>query len=164
MKKIFVSFRAKLFISMVVVVVLSQMATVLAVLKTTHAEVTQRAGETLRFGARVLDQILSARAIQLSSRARILAGDVEFRAAYAEGDLAAMAQIIAPHGAGIGAELVLVADEDGHLLVNSAPALDAHVAAPFARLWQDAQQTGQATALLVLDGEPYQFVLEPVAR
>src|SRR5690606_5141942 len=99
MKKIFVSFRAKLLIAMVVLVVLSQMATVLAVLKTTHAEVTQRAGETLRFGARVFDQILTSRGIQLASRARILAGDSEFRAAYVAGDVAALTQIVAPHGA-----------------------------------------------------------------
>ena len=115
----------------------------------------------LREGERVLQSLLDRKAQTLIDGARLLAADYGFREALSSNDAATIVSVLANHGARIGATeaALLATDFELRWTTTTHP----HDLVPVAaRLAAQAAAAGQASAIAMLAGRPYQAVLVPV--
>jgi diguanylate cyclase (GGDEF)-like protein len=115
----------------------------------------------LREGERVLQNLLDRKAQTLIDGARLLAADYGFREALSSNDAETIVSVLANHGARIGAtEAALLATD---FQLRSTTARHPRDLIPLvARLAAQAAGSGQASAVALLGGRPYQAVLVPV--
>ena len=154
------SFRKRLLVLLIGLVVVTQTVTLAAVLASTRRTVEARSAEQLRAGGALAEELMRFRAGQLASGVGVLAADFGFREAVASGHAPTILSAAANHAQRIGADLVLVLDTRGALLASTAPAaltpgaeLEALINAPAARDEPDFRLFG---------GQAYQVVLAPV--
>ncbi|MGZ5267776.1 MAG: putative bifunctional diguanylate cyclase/phosphodiesterase [Caldimonas sp.] len=115
----------------------------------------------LEEGGRVLQNLLDRRAQTLISGARLLAADYGFREAMSSNDAETIVSVLANHGARIGATdaALLATDFSLRAATASDPLALSSLAA---RLTGPATRSGQASAITLRAGKPYQAVLVPV--
>jgi diguanylate cyclase (GGDEF)-like protein len=115
----------------------------------------------LQAGARVLQNLLDRRAQTLISGARLLAADYGFREAVSSNDTDTIVSVLANHGARIGATETALLASDFKLRASTAD--EPRSLLPLVqRLAAQAVESGQASALALRAGRPYQAVLVPV--
>ncbi len=141
---------------------ISQAAVIVAVLGTGNIDALQRGRESLDIGSRVLTRMFDDRSLRLRSGVEILAADYGFKAAIATADTATLASVLANHGERIAADLVMLANTDGQLVASSHHNVSTHPGFPFPGVWEKAQAQSGTSAIVMLQGAPYQFVLVPV--
>ena len=88
------SLRAKVFILVTLLVVITQVATITTVLYTAHRDVAAQAHETLDTGGGVLRQVMDGRAKQLRDTVELLVSDFGFKRAVATGDMATISSAL----------------------------------------------------------------------
>jgi diguanylate cyclase (GGDEF)-like protein len=115
------SFRNRLLVLIIGLVIAAQTVTLLAVLGRTQSAVRSRANEQLNAGAAVAKQLLDYRATQLANAVGVLAADFGLREAVASGDRATILSAARNHSRRIGADLLLVLDVDGKVMAASRP-------------------------------------------
>ena len=151
------SFRNRLLVLIIGLVIAAQTVTLLAVLGRTQSAVRSRANEQLNAGAAVARRFLDYRATQLANAVGVLAADFGLREAVASGDKATIMSAARNHARRIGADLLLVLDVDGKVMVASRPV---------GGLSTDAvgQLTHESTssAFLRIDNASYQVLAVPV--
>ena len=152
------SFRNRLLVVIIGLVCVTQTVTLIAVLARTEHSVEDRAAKQLIAGSAFVEQLVSFRAAQLASGVSVLAADFGFREAVASGDGPTMLSAAQNDVQRIGADLMVLIDNHGHMLASTAqvsePALQ--------RLLSAADMAADSPHVMVLGGRAYQFFLAPV--
>jgi len=156
------SFQSKLLLLLIGVLVVLQTVTLLAVHFTGERTMRRSVDVELHVGGRVLDRVLAARGRQLSDSVRVLASDFAFREAIASGDQPTIVSVLTNHGSRIRANAAFLVSLDGSVIADTLGPHASGKPFPFPKLVDAAANTGEASAIVSLDGRPYQLVVVPV--
>jgi diguanylate cyclase (GGDEF)-like protein len=107
------TFRNRLLILIIGLVIGAQTVTLVASLARTEALVQDRASAQLAAGALLAREIIVSQSRQLGTAVTVLAADFGLREAVALGDAPTIESAVTNHGARIGAQLKIVLDVDG---------------------------------------------------
>jgi len=155
------SFRKRLLVLIIGLVIVTQTVTLAAVLASTAHNVEARAAEQLRSGVSFVQQLVRFRAGQLANGVAVLAADFGFREAVASGDVPTILSAARNNAQRIGADMVLLLDTKGNLLTSTAPEVaESHT--PLATLLQDSRGPRDQPSFMVFGQRPYQLFLAPV--
>src|ERR1700735_2353629 len=152
------SFRNRLLAVIIGLVCVTQTVTLIAVLARTEHSVQERAATELVAGSAFVQQLVRFRAAQRESGVAVLAADFGFREAVASGDGPTMLSAAQNDAQRIGANLMVLIDNHGHVLASTAPVPETAVQ----RLMSAADMAGDSPHVMVLGGRAYQFFLAPV--
>ena len=155
------SFRKRLLVLIIGLVVVTQTVTLAAVLASTAHNVEARAGDQLRAGGSFIQQLIRFRADQLASAVAVLAGDFGFREAVASADAPTILSAAKNNSQRIGADIVLLLDTHGRVLVSTAD-MGKGSDTPPASLFDDSRGPRDVPHFAVLGNHAYQFFLAPV--
>ncbi|HVO45693.1 MAG TPA: EAL domain-containing protein [Steroidobacteraceae bacterium] len=155
------SFRKRLLVLIIGLVVITQTVTLAAVLASTAHNVEARAAEELRAGGSFAQQLLRFRAGQLANGVGVLAADFGFREAVASGDGPTILSAATNNAQRIGADLVLVMDTHGKVIASSDTA-GAERGTSLDTLLDQSRGQRDQPIFRVLGEHSYQFFLAPV--
>jgi diguanylate cyclase (GGDEF)-like protein len=155
------SFRNRLLVLIIGLVVVTQTVTLAAVLISTHRAVETDAAKQLRDGGRFAEHLIRFRAGQLANGVAVLAADFGFREAVASGHTPTILSAARNNAQRIGADLVLLLDTHGRVLVSTAPAA-ADTGTSLEDLLQDVTGEREQPNFRVLGAHSYQFFVAPV--
>ena len=157
------SFRKRLLVLIIGLVVVTQTVTLAAVLASTAHNVEARAGERLRAGGTFVEQLIRFRADQLANAVAVLATDYGFREVVATrgADTPTILSAASNAAQRVKADMVVVLDTHGRVLVSNAQ-LGPDSAAPLASLFDESRAARDLPHFAVLDNRAYQFFLAPV--
>ena len=155
------SFRNRLLVLIIGLVIVTQTVTLAAVLLSTRRTVEARAAEELRAGGTLAEHLIGFRAGQLANGVGVLAGDFGFREAVASGHTPTILSAARNHAQRIGADMVLVLDTHGRLLASTAAAAE-DAEGSLAGLLEDAAGLRDQPNFRVFGAHSYQFFLAPV--
>jgi diguanylate cyclase (GGDEF)-like protein len=124
----------------------------------------QKIEEELKLGERIFLRLLDDRSQQLITAARILTSDFAFRKALMTGDRGTVASALSNHGLRIGASKMILVAPDNRVLADTSASGDVSGNSLFAfpDLMNKAAASGNASAIKLVDGVPYQLVVVPV--
>ncbi len=154
------SFRKRLLVLIIGLVVVTQTVTLAAVLASTRGTVETRAAEQLSSGGSLALQLLRFRAGQLANGVAVTAADFGFREAVASGDSLTILSAARNNARRIGADMVMVLDTRGRVLASSAP-VSPDAGDSITGLLHD-NGARDDPAFMVLGADSYQLVLAPV--
>jgi diguanylate cyclase (GGDEF)-like protein len=141
----------------------SEVATVAAVLVTANRDVYQRARESLRVGATVLDEFMQSRSRALRTTVRVLAADYGFREAVATHDLDTIRSVLENHGRRADADVTLLIEPDGRLIASTFADEEGASAGDYAHILEAAEADDDAEpATLTVGGDAYQMITVPL--
>jgi diguanylate cyclase (GGDEF)-like protein len=155
------SFRNRLLVLIVGLVIVTQTVTFFAVAARTQRDVEARAAEQLRSGGSVVQQFMHIRSGQLAAAVAVLAGDFGLRSAVASGEASTMLSAVRNHSTRIGADLVLLIGTDGRILASTAEH-SAGTDASLEQLLARAEDERSQAHFMVYGDRPYQFFIAPV--
>src|SRR5947208_6571931 len=155
------SFRKRLLVLIIGLVIVTQTVTLAAVLISTRRTVEARAAEQLRSGGSLAEQLIGFRAGQLANGVAVLAADFGFREAVASGDGPTILSAARNNAQRIGADMVLLLDTHGRVLASTAPAA-VEGAGSLASLIGDGSSVRDQPNFRVFGAHAYQFFLAPV--
>ena len=158
----FRSFQAKLLYLMVAVLVLLQTATLVAVHVANQRTMRKSIDEELRVGSGVLDQIMTSRGEQLSTNLKVLASDYAFREAVALTDRPTIESVLANHSGRIHANAAFLISLDGTVVGDTLGGRTVGRPFPLPSMIGEARERRESSAIVSLDGRPYQLVVTPV--
>ena len=156
------SFQAKLLILMIGVLLLLQAATLIAVRVTGQRTMYLSLDDELRVGRRILDQILIRKGVQLSDTVRIVSADFAFREAVASGDEPTITSVLTNHGSRIAADAAFLIALEGPVVADTLGGRAVGQPFPIPSLIRDAEARGESSAIVSLQGRPYQLAVVPV--
>lgn len=152
------SFRKRLLVLIIGLVVVTQTVTLAAVLANTAHSVVDRAADELRSGGSFAGQLIRFRANQLANGVGVLAADFGFREAVASGDVPTIISAATNNARRIGADIVLLTDIHGKVLASTAEGgLGQGIS-----LGNLLGDSNSQPLFLVLADRAYQFFLAPV--
>src|SRR3569833_329491 len=155
------SFRKRLLVLIIGLVVVTQTVTLAAVLASTAHNVEARAAEQLRSGSSFVQQLIRFRGSQLANGVAVLATDFGFREAVASGDVPTILSAARNNAQRIGADIALLLDTHGALVTSTAPeVIDSH--ASLASLLRNAQGRHDQPSFMTFGECSYQLFLAPV--
>ena len=155
------SFRKRLLVLIIGLVIVTQTVTLAAVLISTRRTVEARAAEQLRAGASLAEHLVRFRAGQLANGVAVLAGDFGFREAVASGHVPTILSAARNNAQRIGADMVLLLDTHGRVLASTAPAALPE-GGSLASLLADGATERDQPSFRVFGAQSYQFFLAPV--
>ena len=155
------SFRKRLLVLIIGLVIVTQTVTLAAVLASTAHNVEARAAEQLRSGGSFVQQLIRFRAGQLANGVAVLAADFGFREAVASGDIPTILSAARNNAQRIGADIVLLLDTQGKLLASTAPETATDHGA-VANLLKENHSPHDQPSFMVFGQLPYQVFLAPV--
>lgn len=155
------SFRKRLLVLIIGLVVVTQTVTLTAVLASTAHNVEARAAEQLRSGGSFAQQLIRFRAGQLANGVAVLAADFGFREAVASGDAPTIISATTNNAQRIGADMVVLMDTRGKVLASTGAAGPERGISLDSLLSEPRRQRDQPF-FMVLGNSPYQFFLAPV--
>jgi diguanylate cyclase (GGDEF)-like protein len=155
------SFRKRLLVLIIGLVVVTQTVTLAAVLLGTRRNVEARAAEQLRSGGTLAEHLIDFRAGQLANGVAVLAADFGFREAVASGDAPTILSAARNNAQRIGADIVLLLDTRGRVLASTAPATSAATGSLESFL-DAAASVHEKPNFRVFGAHSYQFFLAPV--
>jgi diguanylate cyclase (GGDEF)-like protein len=159
------SFRKRLLVLIIGLVVVTQTVTLAAVLLGTRRTVETRAAEQLRSGGTLAEHLIGYRAGQLANGVGVLAADFGFREAVASGDAPTIRSAVRNNARRIGADIVLLLDTHGRVLTSSLPVAPADASSLGSLLNEFLSETAEERELpnfRVFGGHSYQFFVAPV--
>lgn len=113
------TFRRKLLLLALLPLALAQLVTVYAVMRTVERDVAERAHESLRIGAAVVDEYLKGRGEQLRTSIQVLAADFGLKEAVATGDAATIRSVLQNHGDRVAADIAVLLSLDGRVIAST---------------------------------------------
>jgi diguanylate cyclase (GGDEF)-like protein len=155
------SFRNRLLVLIIGLVVVTQSVTLIAVLARVESTVEERAVGELNAGGAFLEQMIHFRASQLASGVSVLAADYGFREAMATGDAPTQLSAANNHLRRIGADLMLLLNNEGDLLTSTRE-VDAGTRDDLREWLAAADVSADGPHVMAIGGRPYQFFLAPV--
>ncbi len=117
--------------------------------------------QALAAGAGNFRRMTDLRTTQLVESVRILSSDFAFKEAISSGDKATVHSVLANHGGRVGADVMILVSLDHSVLEDTRPMSGVYPLA-LGQLVQEAEKRQRASALIVLDGKPYQVAVLPV--
>jgi diguanylate cyclase (GGDEF)-like protein len=154
------SFRKRLLVLIIGLVIVTQTVTLAAVLASTRGAVEGRAREQLGSGGSLALQLMRFRAGELANGVSVTSADFGFREAVASGDPLTILSAARNNSRRVGADMVMVLDTRGNVIASTV-AVDADAGDSIAQLLQDPGARDQP-AFIVLGPSAYQLVLAPV--
>src|SRR5579864_6574757 len=154
------SFRKRLLVLIIGLVIVTQTVTLAAVLASTRGAVEQRAKEQLGSGASLALQLMRFRAGELANGVSATSADFGFREAVAGGDPVTILSAARNNSRRVGADMVMVLDTRGSVIASTVP-VGADASNSIAQLLRDPGARDQP-AFMVLGPSAYQLVLAPV--
>ena len=155
------SFRKRILVLIIGLVVVTQTVTLAAVLASTAHNVEARAAEQLRSGSSFVQQLIRFRGSQLANGVAVLAADFGFREAVAGGDVPTILSAARNNAQRIGADIVLLLDTHGALVTSTAAEVsDNHTS--LASLLRNAQGRHDQPSFMMFGERSYQLFLAPV--
>lgn len=112
-------------------------------------------------GERVLERTFEENGRQLAQVGAILAADPGFRDALASRNPATITSLLERHGARFNASVVMLIDLDNKLLAGSGQEYLIGKPFPFPELVSAAGPTQRASAVVIINSQPYQLVVVP---
>jgi diguanylate cyclase (GGDEF)-like protein len=152
------SFRHKVLILAIALVMASQLLTLFPVLDAVRRDVDERAHQTVGRAGVLFDEYMHNRADQLLTTVNVLVSDYGFKQAYAGGDHATIRSALINHAGRVRATVAVLLDLDGRVIVSATDAALAAYGSGFSPLPQGAS----LEAVEYLDGAPYQTVTVPL--
>ena len=122
------SFRARLLLLLFLLLAATLLATTLAALRASNASVVALLRNELETVERVFLQLLGREREQLLERGTVLAQDFGFKEAMATRDAGTMASALANHAERVDADLVVLLDPDGTLMMSTTDVTAAQAA------------------------------------
>lgn len=156
------SFGARIVVAFVLLLALTQVATLAIVDVTVDRSVHAQLRERLEFGGRVWAELRGSRAERLNQAVGALAADFAFREAMATGDASTALSALVNHSQRIGADAALLFHVDGSLLVSTVEGAETAQQQGVAPLLRDAMGGGIAAGIVQLGGRPHEMALVPV--
>jgi len=154
------SFRNRLLILLIGLVVGAETVTLFTALARTSATERQRADSQLEAGAHVAQKLLEYRERQLANAVTVLTADYGLREAVASGDRPTVASALSNHAKRIGANLTLALDLDGNVMAGGgAGSTDRSV---LTALRTDVRQGTGNNRFIVAPSGVYQVFTSPV--
>ena len=158
----FRSFKTRIIVLVLGLLALVQVVGFLVVDNATTRSVRGRMTDELRVGARVFERHMDTRTQQLTQVARLLSADFGFKSAFATGDAGTVLSALENQRVRIAADVMMLVSLDGRLIADTLHPRAASQAFAFRELIERADQTGEAAAIVRLDGRPYQMVVLPL--
>ncbi len=155
------SFRKRLLVLIIGLVIVTQTVTLAAVLASTRRAVETRSAAQLRSGGSLAENLMSFRAGQLANGVAVLAADFGFREAVASGHAPTILSAARNNAQRIGADLVLVLDTRGQVLASTAPQSEGGDGSLEALL-SSGPTTREQPTFHIFGSRSYQVFLAPV--
>lgn len=155
------SFRNRLLVLIIGLVIATQTVTLIAVLARTAGNVQARSAEQLRSGGRFAQQLIRFRAGQLANGIAVLAADFGFREAVAGGEPLTILSAARNHSQRLGADLLLLLDTHGKVITSTATD-GPRVGSPLGWALDEANDARDQPHFIVLGQRSYQYFLAPV--
>jgi len=156
------TFRSRILLLIIGLIVLVQAATVTAVLLVTLRDSEARARDELHSTGSVVVQALNSRGAELASAVQILATDFGFREAAASQDRPTILSALDNHGARIKSNLALLLSLDGQVIASTQSAMTGHGSDIFSQLVHSAGERSTELTYAVIGGRSYQIVISAV--
>ncbi|HET7318423.1 MAG TPA: diguanylate cyclase, partial [Nitrospirota bacterium] len=142
----------------ILVYVLAFLAVNTAVIRNAHAQIKNE----LLAGGRVFDRLIKVRTDRLVLAARTLSGDYGFKTTFAAGDKPTLLSAMRNHLGRIQADVMQLVSMDGNITADTL-----HPAATPEKFYlpgliETAEQSGEASAIVFIEGRLYQVVVVPL--
>lgn len=118
--------------------------------------------DELMVGGKVFTRLFTERTRRLADAARLLSGDFAFKAAASSDDRPTVLSVLENHQVRIGADVMQLVSLDRIVIADTLRPDRAGSAFPFADLLARARKEKDASAIVVMDGRPYQIVTVPL--
>jgi diguanylate cyclase (GGDEF)-like protein len=156
------TFRARILLLLLGLVMVTQVATVLALVMQTNKEAKLRARQELQSGGQVLNALLNSRAQQLGDAVRVLVADYGFKEAVTSRDQATAVSALENVAARIDASTASLIDLDGRSMAATRRGVRMPEAADLQRLLNTQTARDPKAQYLAVDGQAYMLVIAPV--
>jgi diguanylate cyclase (GGDEF)-like protein len=156
------SFRGQILALVVGLVTLILSAALFAVVVRTRAEVEQQAVRQMRSAADTAREMLRFRGNQLTGAAEVLTSDYGFKEAVSSGDTPTLISAIKNHRARIGADAIIVLSPDARLIASTLESVTVRTQRELRELIATNSDDEMLRLYRLIDGRPYQLVLDPV--
>ncbi len=154
------SFRTRILGLLLLLVVTTQVATMIALVVKTQGGALSRARVELESGGRVLASLMLSRADQLRDAVHVLVADYGFKEAVTSGDRETVLSALDNSAERIAADLAAFLDPGGHVLATTIP--DLGDAAGIDLPARGAAVTDSGVIYRTINGRPYLLVIAPV--
>jgi diguanylate cyclase (GGDEF)-like protein len=154
------SFRKRLLVLIIGLVIVTQTVTLAAVLMSTRRTVEARAALELRSGGTLAEHLIDFRAVQLAIGVGVLAADFGFREAVASGHVPTILSAARNNAQRMGADVMLVLDTHGRVLASTVPADSGAAALP--DLLDEGAGAREEPNFRVFGAHAYQLFIAPI--
>ena len=158
----FRSFQARLLVFFLGLLLVVQVLVFLVVNAATTQETRAAMMEDLAVGSKVFGRLIASRTDRLAEAARLLAGDYAVKAAYATRDIGTIHSAFDNHRVRIGADFMVLVAPDNRLMLDTLHRTPRAASFAFPQLIRQAEEAGEATAIVFIDRRPYQMVVVPL--
>lgn len=148
------SFRSKVIVLTLIVVIGSQIANMAAVLFTMNGDVTKRAESQLDSGSKIFQAIMATRGNLLEQIVNPLSQSPAFKAAVATGNMASISEALTDSARRAGADIALLLNLDGSVVAATGDIIPTD--RPFTKLARNTR------AALLVDNLGFEMVSVPV--
>lgn len=153
------SFRNKLLLLTIGPLVVVQVVTLLAVMRTVEKDVDLRARNSLAIGGTVVAEFLEARSRQLRTSVGVLAADFGLKEAVATRDADTIRSVLVNHSSRVGADLAIFLDNNGRLVASAGRAGED---SDYMRLLGDDDAAESREATITIDGDTFHTFAVPL--
>ncbi len=160
----FRSFRARILVFVIGLLVVLQAAGFLIVNSANTRNALRQISEALEVTASVFNRSISERNQRLLEKARLLSADYAFKQAFATHEHATVLSVLDNHQRRIGANVMMLISLDQRIIADTLhPELNGEAFA-LPGLIEQAMNSdhGEASAIEIIDGNPYQVVIVPL--
>lgn len=160
----FRSFRFRILVFLVGLLVLVQGAALLAVHLANRREARRHVDEALELTAAAFRRSLKARERVLVDKAGLLSSDFAFKKVAALGDPATILSALENHSARVGASVMMLLEPSGEVIADTLRLAEPERRAAIEALRREAlgSRFGEASSIQLLAGDPYQLVAVPL--
>jgi adenylate cyclase len=134
----------------------------LVVAAAVRASARHEIGEELRLAGTLFVRQLESRGQQLVTATRLLSGDFALKTAAATADQETTRSVLANHRQRIEADVLMLVSPEGSIAADTRQPGRLGVAFPLSRLLEEADQAGEASRIVVIDGGLYRLAIVPL--
>ena len=154
------TFRSKVLTLTVLVVLVSQLATVGSVLITARDASRVRAEQQLIGGGGTFKRLVHNRGQLLTQTVRTLASDFAFKEAVATGDTSTLASVLENHSRRANADVAVLADADGNIIVSTGGATNS--SPELSVLIGTNDKPSSKRSAMIINNQGYEMLTVPV--
>ncbi|MDD5287057.1 MAG: EAL domain-containing protein [Desulfuromonadaceae bacterium] len=142
--------------------ILVQLLAFLAINETNIRNSKEQIENGLVVGSRVFTRLMNSRLERLAESARLLSGDFAFKTAYSTGDKATILSAMDNQRSRVGADVMMIVSTDYSVMADTLRPKEAQVPFSFPELIKKAEEQGETSSIVLINGQPYQLVIVPL--